>query len=206
MTPHPSNWPRRVALAALPLLLSAHAVAATETIVMIRHGEKPAQGLGQITCQGLNRALALPQVLTSAFGTPDAIFAPDPSTQVSDPGGNFYYVRPLATIEPTAISLGMPVNTGYGFTQTTDLASKLLSSDYADSTVFVAWEHKKIVTLAKQIFSDLKQSASIPSWSDSDYDSIYVITINGSGSRRTASFSLKAEGLNGQSTACPRPN
>ena len=34
-----------------------------ETIVCIRHGEKPLLGLGQLTCKGLNRALALPQVL-----------------------------------------------------------------------------------------------------------------------------------------------
>ncbi|WP_052877978.1 hypothetical protein [Chromobacterium subtsugae] len=198
-------WMRRLAPAAL-LLLAAHASAATETIVMIRHGEKPDQGLGQLTCQGLNRALALPRVLTSAFGAPDAIFAPDPATQVSDSGANYYYVRPLATIEPTAISLGLPVNTAYGFTQTADLASRLLASDYAGSTVFVAWEHKKIVTLAKQIFANLNQSANIPAWSGSDFDSIYVITINSSGSRRTASFSIQAQGLNGQSTACPGPN
>ncbi|SUX30342.1 hypothetical protein [Chromobacterium vaccinii] len=152
-----TKWPALIAL-----LLSIPAHAATETIVLLRHGEKPAQGLGQITCQGLNRALALPQVLTSAFGAPDAIFAPDPAIQVSDSGNNYYYVRPLATIEPTAIRLGMPVNTGYGFTQTSDLAAKLLDSDYAGATIFVAWEHKKIVTLAKQIFSNLKQSANIP--------------------------------------------
>ncbi|OHX14013.1 histidine phosphatase family protein [Chromobacterium sphagni] len=191
---------------AILLLLAAHANAATETIVMIRHGEKPDQGLGQLTCQGLNRALALPRVLTSAFGTPDAIFAPDPATQVSDSGSNYYYVRPLATIEPTAISLGMPVNTGYGFTQTSDLAAKLTGAGYANATVFVAWEHKKIVTLAKQIFADLKQSANIPSWSGSDFDSIYVITINGSGSQRSASFSIQTQGLNGQSTVCPGAN
>ena len=196
-----TKWP-----ALMVLLLSIPAHAATETIVLLRHGEKPAQGLGQITCQGLNRALALPQVLTSAFGAPDAIFAPDPATQVSDCGNSYYYVRPLATIEPTAIRLGMPVNTGYGFTQTSDLAAKLLGSDYAGATIFVAWEHKKIVTLAKQIFSSLKQSANIPSWSDSDYDSLYVITINGSGSHRAASFSIRTQGLNGQSTVCPGPN
>ena len=35
---------------------SAHA---DQTIVFLRHGEKPASGLGQLTCQGLNRSLAL---------------------------------------------------------------------------------------------------------------------------------------------------
>ncbi len=33
-----------------------------ETLVFVRHGEKPAQGYGQLNCQGLNRALALPAV------------------------------------------------------------------------------------------------------------------------------------------------
>ncbi len=52
----------------------------TETIVFVRHGEKPAAGLGQLDCQGLNRALALPPVI-AAFGKVDAIFAPNPSQQ-----------------------------------------------------------------------------------------------------------------------------
>jgi hypothetical protein len=36
---------------------------ADTTIVIVRHGEKPPAGLGQLSCQGLNRALALSQVL-----------------------------------------------------------------------------------------------------------------------------------------------
>ena len=57
---------------------------AGETIVMVRHGEKPLQGLGQLTCKGLNRALALPNVLIGRYGKPDFIYAPNPSVQVSD--------------------------------------------------------------------------------------------------------------------------
>ena len=33
----------------------------------------------------------------------------EPATKVRDPGGVFDYIRPLATIEPTAIALGLPV-------------------------------------------------------------------------------------------------
>ena len=55
-----------------------------ETIVMVRHGEKPPGGLGQLTCKGLNRALALPSVLIGRFGKPDYIYAPNPSVQVND--------------------------------------------------------------------------------------------------------------------------
>ena len=34
----------------------------TETIVLLRHGEKPTEEIGQINSQGLNRALALRRV------------------------------------------------------------------------------------------------------------------------------------------------
>jgi len=37
---------------------------AEETIVFMRHGEKPSDGYGQLTCQGFNRSLAIPTVLT----------------------------------------------------------------------------------------------------------------------------------------------
>ena len=78
--------------------------------VLVRHGEKPDKGLGQLDCQGLNRALALPPVIAKTFGRPSAIFAPDPSRQKQDDGVSYDYVRPLATIEPTAIFFGLPVN------------------------------------------------------------------------------------------------
>ncbi|HXC36205.1 MAG TPA: hypothetical protein VNV43_10045, partial [Candidatus Acidoferrales bacterium] len=97
----------------LLLLMSVAAPAQTvpgqtvETLICIRHGEKPPGGLGQLTCRGLNRSLALPDVLLKKFGAPQFIFAPNP-TQKVDPGG-YYYVRPLTTIEPTAIRCGLPV-------------------------------------------------------------------------------------------------
>lgn len=47
---------------------------ADSTIVILRHGEKPGRGLGQLSCQGLNRALALPPILLSRYGVPVAIY------------------------------------------------------------------------------------------------------------------------------------
>jgi hypothetical protein len=61
---------------------------AVETIVLVRHGEKPDKGLGQLDCQGLNRALALPPVIAKTFGRPSAVFAPDPSQHREDYRGN----------------------------------------------------------------------------------------------------------------------
>ena len=73
-----------------------------ETIVFVRHGEKPPSDEGQLSCQGLNRALALPDVLAAKFGRPDFIFAPLTTARTAHGGGTFSYVRPLMTIEPTA--------------------------------------------------------------------------------------------------------
>ncbi|ABU43618.1 hypothetical protein AR158_C072L [Paramecium bursaria Chlorella virus AR158] len=46
-----------------------------KTIVFVRHGEKPYLGLGQLDCKGLNRSLALPDVLISKYGIPTKIYA-----------------------------------------------------------------------------------------------------------------------------------
>ena len=83
---------------------------AVETIVFIRHGEKPEGGFGQLNCQGLNRALALAPIIAKSFGRPDAIFAPNPSHPKEDAGRLYDYIRPLATIEPTAIWFGLSVD------------------------------------------------------------------------------------------------
>jgi len=110
-----------------------------ETIVCIRHGEKPLLGLGQLTPRGLNRALALPEVLLTKFGKPSFIFAPDPNQVANDLGGEFCYVRPLATIEPAAIEYGVPVNTHFGFKDIAGLQQELTKPVYESATIFVAW-------------------------------------------------------------------
>ena len=78
--------PARVLLYAVSLLLSFGCAHAQQTIVAIRHAEKPPTSLGQLTCKGLNRALALPNVLIPRFGKPDRIYAPDPGTRIGKLG------------------------------------------------------------------------------------------------------------------------
>jgi hypothetical protein len=174
-----------------------------QTLVFFRHGEKPSGGYGQITCQGLQRALALPSVLINRFGKPDYLFAPNPSPKVGDPAGYFHYVRPLATIEPTAIRLGMPVNAQYGYTQIDGLQSELLSSTYAGATIFVSWEHAKLVEVVQNIMDTFGSGVTVPAWTYGDYDSLYVVTLTTAGGTTRAEFDREFEGLNGLSTQCP---
>ena len=110
----------------------AASTSSDETIVVLRHGEKPPGGLGQISCMGLNRALALPKVLIGRFGRANAIFAPNPAVQMRENSLSakmYSYVRPLATIEPTAIELGLPVNTQLGFRDIAGLQSVVTAPD-----------------------------------------------------------------------------
>jgi hypothetical protein len=173
-----------------------------ETIVCIRHGEKPPEGLGQLNIRGLNRSLALPKVLLAKFGTPQFIFAPNP-TQKSD-GNKYYYLRPLATIEPTAIRCGLPVNTEFGYKEIQGLESELAKPAYQHAVVFVAWEHGLLDEFAKNVVKDNGGDVSqVPAWPGKDYDTIFVFKITNDHGQKSFSFTIDHEGLNNLSDEYP---
>jgi hypothetical protein len=176
--------------------------AKVETIIFIRHAEKPEAGLGQLNCRGLNRALALPSVLASKFGTLDQIYAPDPTGKVHDPAGTFDYLRPLATIEPTAIRLGMPVNCNYHFYQIKDLETELLSPERLGQVILVVWEHHNLNQMVKDLVQtkggDPKQ---VPDWSGDEYDRIDILRIPGGNG--PVVFAQDHDNLNDLSDQCP---
>jgi hypothetical protein len=198
---------RNVGQAAFLLLLfsGAQLLLAQETIVAIRHAEKPPEGLGQLSCKGLNRALALPSVLTQRFGKPDAIYAPNPSPRIIDGIHFYFYVRPLTTIEPTAISLGMPVDTGVGYSQIKTLKAKLTARSNKSKLIFVAWEHRELNDFAKLMLSSYgKDTSAVPKWPDDDYDRIYVFKIAENGGKSSLTFQVDQEGLNNSlKDTCP---
>jgi hypothetical protein len=177
----------------------------TETIVCIRHGEKPPGGRGQLNCRGLNRALALPDVLLSKYGTPQFVFAPNPS-QIADGNPDYYYIRPLMTIEPTAIRCGLPVNTKYGFREIKELEAELQKTNYQDATVFIAWEHILLNRFGTNMVKDNGGDVSqVPFWPGADYDTIYVFKFTRTNDQKEFSFKIDHEGLDGQSENCPQP-
>jgi hypothetical protein len=175
-----------------------------ETIVLFRHGEKPAQGLGQLTCQGLRRSLALPRILLARFGKPDYLFAPNPGRRMVDyDATSFNYIRPLATIEPTAIRLEMPVNTDFGADQIGPLQTELLRPEYANASIFIAWEHVWAGRLAKRLVAWGGGNPDIvPEW-PGNYDTIFVIELSRTAGGASVGFSQQREGLDGLPTTCP---
>lgn len=185
----------------LALCLGALPVRADETILIIRHGEKPALGLGQLSCQGLNRALALPDVLLARYGAPTALFAPNPAKKKEDAGVLYPYIRPLATIEPLAVRTGLPVNINWGMRNVAPLARHLLRQK--NGIFVVVWEHHFGEKLARRLLAALKSTDKVPEWDNDDFDSIYIIRITTTpGGARQATFTRETEGLNGQPGTC----
>ena len=186
-----------------------------ETIVCVRHGEKPKSGLGNLDVQGLNRALALPDAL-ARYGTPAYIFAPDPAADLVSEGSmtmdgtskeGVCYVRPLLTIGPTAIRCGLPINTEYGFKHIDGLETELDKPHYRGVLVFIAWEHREAEQFMRNEVRDHGgNSDSVPPWTHDDFDSIYVARISRDANGAVSvSFRVDHEGLNGMSGDFPKP-
>jgi len=193
----------RLLFFAIVIVVSAVSEAhAHETIAFFRHAEKPPGGYGQLTCQGLNRALALPSVLLAKFGKPQYLYAPNPAVQVSDDAGMFYYVRPLATIEPTAVRVGKDVRTRYGYQDIGSLQAALITPTKDGTTVFVAWEHVYLQRLVQRIMTAYGGGVTVPSWPGADYDSLYIVRVY-YGSTITAQFQRERQWLDGQPSTCP---
>ena len=175
---------------------------ATETIVLVRHGEKPLQEAhGQLDCQGLNRALALPSVL-GRYGKPDAIYAANPAAQTAE--GNitpwaarYSYVRPLATIEPYAVQLNMPVDAQIAATDIHGLERELLQPKYANSLIVVAWEHLEARRFAESMLQTFNETKTVvPHWLNTDYDTVYVFRLHADAQGlRHLQFSTEQENL-----------
>lgn len=202
-------WAKAAVIAGLGMEMAATNAAQPangniETLVFVRHGEKPARGYGQLDCQGLNRALALPAVIAAKFGKPDAIYAPSPGEQKRDGGQSYYYVRPLATIEPTAILFGLPVQTPYGFSQIDALEHALVAPAYRGKLVVIAWEHRQIEALVRGMVSAYGAHAeNVPRWPSTDFDSIYIVKLDWQNGVPRATFAHEQQGLDGRAKDCP---
>jgi hypothetical protein len=175
---------------------------AEQTLVFLRHGEKPAGGLGQLNCQGFNRALALPAVLLAKFGRPDILYAPNPAVKIADPAGSFYYDRPLATLEPLAVRLGLDIWSKYGYNDIASLQAALITPTKDDKTIFIAWEHAYLQRVVQNIMNSYGGRAVVPAWISGDFDSLYVVRVTYAGSTIKATFQKDSERLNGQPTTC----
>ena len=174
-----------------------------ETILFVRHGEKPEEGRGQLSCKGLNRSLALAGILAKRYGHIDAVYAPNPSKQKPDGDGSYDYVRPLATIEPSAIRFDLPVQVDLGYDEIGKLRERLLAPAYRDATILVGWEHHKLNEMVPPMIIALGGDAKPVEWAKTDFDGIWRVVIEWSDGKVAATFFAEKQGLDSLPDACP---
>ena len=188
-------------------LSKAEQVDGVQTLVFLRHGEKPAGGLGQLNCQGLNRAMNLATVLPEKFGKANFVFAANPTRNVEEgeKDNSYSYIRPLMTISPSAIKLGLPVNIKFSANDTTALADELVEDKYHNAIIYTAWSHGYLPELINKVASEAsgEKHTITQDWSGSDYDTLYVLTLtwhNGKASLLSRNYK---QGLDDGETTCP---
>ncbi|MBT0333402.1 histidine phosphatase family protein [Morganella morganii subsp. morganii] len=162
-----------------------------QTLVFLRHGEKPDNDSGQLTGKGLNRALALADLLIARYGKADALYAAAPKQSKL---GNS--LRSLQTITPVAVRLSLPVHLEFHAKETKALRDALLDKAHHGHTVFVVWEHDNLIKVVRDI---LKQTggdySDMPAWPRDDFDSLWILTITRSQTETTVTFSQEKQGL-----------
>ncbi len=208
------HWLLSLVLTALAVPLALEAVESraqpvdgTQTLVFLRHAEKPGEGLGQLNCQGLNRALDLATVLPERFGKADYVFAANPSRHVEEGSKDesYSYIRPLMTISPSAIRLGLPVNIDYGANDTDELAEELLRDKYRNATVYTAWSHGYLPDLINAVAGKAlgEERVITQDWSGDDFDTLYVLTLTWHDGKASLLSRNVRQGLNDGAHSCP---
>lgn len=178
-----------------------------QTLVFLRHAEKPAGGLGQLNCQGLNRAIDLATLLPEKFGKANYVFAANPTRNVEEgeQDNSYSYIRPLITISPSAIKLGLPVNINFSANDTSDLADELLEDKYHNSTIYTAWSHGYLPELINKVAEEAigKKQTITDDWKSSDFDSLFVLTLTWHNGKATLLSHSYKQGLDDGAEDCP---
>ncbi|VVM71625.1 histidine phosphatase family protein [Pseudomonas fluorescens] len=204
--------PVLLAVSAVLLLLEsglsrAQPMDGTQTLVFLRHGEKPDGGLGQLNCQGLNRAIDLATLLPEKFGKANYVFAANPTRNVEEGefDNSYSYIRPLMTISPSAIKLGLPVNINFSANDTSDLADELLHDKYHNSVIYTAWSHGYLPELINKVAGDAtgKKMKITEDWESGDYDSLYVLTLTWHNGKASLQSHVYKQGLDNGAETCP---
>jgi broad specificity phosphatase PhoE len=168
----------------------------TQKILVIRHAEKPERGAavgidanGQpdpksLTPRGWQRAGALVQFFAPGEdGEPQAplvrpkhLFAAHADPATSDDSK-----RPRQTIEPLAAYLRptIPIDDSCGKDELQKLVEKVTGMEGA---VLIAWEHKRIPTMARLLVAG---GEAVPIWPDDRFDMVWVFEQAGAAWRLT---------------------
>jgi len=143
------------------------------TVYLIRHGEKK-HGCGGckgcLSHQGKERAENLSKIFNGGrFSTPKGLFA----YHYGLTHGNTNCERCKEMLTPISEHLKENIEFNYGPQPTPAAAAMMKVLKASGGPVLAAWEHNHIHDLAESL-----GAKDVPTWEESDYDSVYVLTFD----------------------------
>lgn len=186
-----------------------------ETVYLVRHAEAHPQGYwsdSNYVGAGQWRALYLPTALHGRID-PDQVWSEDPAQSiqgaVSASGASHWSnVAPALTVQPFAIANGLPYRLATAIDENATNPAQLTSDfffsggQFSNHKLLLGWTYTQNPLIVDALLSSYFPGGGAPSapvWSPSDYDSFWVISIDGAGNL-TADFS-QYEGI--ESSALP---
>lgn len=139
-------------------------------VLIIRHGEKPPEGI-HLNTRGKERAYALVPFFEGreeflVYGKPYAIYAMGQNREDSS-------LRPIETVQLLASTLNIPLITNFKHYQFKEMADEILNrTDYEGKSILISWEHKSINDIAKA----LGVKEEIKKWKSGIYDRVYKLS------------------------------
>jgi hypothetical protein len=158
--------------------------------MLIRHGEKP-PALGppagikedgrqddhSLIVRGWQRAGALASYFgyprDGAIETPTKVYSPPTHGKAGDHG------RPYQTVHPVSMKLNTEIDVRFTLDEEPQLAADVLAQS---GVVLIAWEHKRIHTIANAILGD--ETTAPQSWPDDRFDVVWIFDRDVSGRYR----------------------
>jgi phosphohistidine phosphatase SixA len=161
------------------------------TVLIIRHAEKPAEKIGvppdpHLTSRGAARAAALPSLFAIAptfpttparFATPDYVYAASKSDKSN---------RSVETAAPLAKALKLKVDSRFHNKEFAELAHEILAGKQAGRTVLVCWHQGNLPKLAESLADAAPNRKvlrkAIPNdWDDAIFDRVWVLRYEADG-------------------------
>jgi hypothetical protein len=154
------------------LTLAPAAFAMPAQILLLRHGEKPAQG-DELSPRGWERAKALPGLFErkpySDFGAPAALFG------MAAKHGDSGSIRAIQTLKYVSERFRSPVDDRFRKGEEKELARELRNNHALDGKfVVICWEHKMLSDIAAALGVN-----PVPQYPGDRFDRAWLVTMEG---------------------------
>ena len=148
---------------------------AGDTILIIRHAEKPATGSG-LTPQGEARAHAYIQYF-EPFKEQTLALKVDALYSGADSDNS---LRPRLTLEPLSNATGLPIHSTVNTKHPEELVAQLKSEPHPH-TPLIAWRHGQIPALLRAFGASPEKLLPNAIWPDDVFDNVIVLTFDQAG-------------------------